>query len=322
MGESDRYIDYKDSGNNRRWRFTLGDPNNALMAIVAVNIIVFLIILVSRVFYLFTHQGQGMEILDFDATKWFALPAKLTTLSERPWTVLTFMFTHGGGNLFPLILNMLSNMLWLWTFGYVLQDLAGNRLIFPVYIYGSLVGAVFFIVACYALPVYNTHLGDVFLNGSGTGTTAIAIAVTTLNPQYRFFRNIRNGVPVWILTSIYMAIIFITAVVFGNANSFALLGSAVAGYLFIYLLQRGTDGSVWMINLYNWATNLFNPNKSEPNTGVKEKVFYNTGNRNPYKKTANVTQNRVDEILDKINQKGYHFLTDEEKNILKRASEE
>jgi len=35
-----------------------------------------------------------------------------------------------------------------------------------------------------------------------------------------------------------------------------------------------------------------------------------------------VTQQRIDEILDKINQKGYHFLTDEEKELLKRASEE
>ena len=42
----------------------------------------------------------------------------------------------------------------------------------------------------------------------------------------------------------------------------------------------------------------------------------------PFNKTANVTQQRVDEILDKISQKGYHFLTDEEKSILKRAGEE
>ena len=32
-------------------------------------------------------------------------------------------------------------------------------------------------------------------------------------------------------------------------------------------------------------------------------------------------QQRVDEILDKINQRGYHFLTEEEKEILKKAAE-
>ena len=54
----------------------------------------------------------------------------------------------------------------------------------------------------------------------------------------------------------------------------------------------------------------------------QEKVFYKSDGRKPYHKTSNVTQQRVDEILDKINQKGYHFLTDEEKNILKRAAGE
>ncbi|MEO5942365.1 MAG: DUF6576 domain-containing protein, partial [Ferruginibacter sp.] len=57
-------------------------------------------------------------------------------------------------------------------------------------------------------------------------------------------------------------------------------------------------------------------------TATREKFFYNTGNREPYSKTSNVTQQRVDEILDKINQKGYHFLTDEEKQILRKASED
>ena len=33
-------------------------------------------------------------------------------------------------------------------------------------------------------------------------------------------------------------------------------------------------------------------------------------------------QKRIDEILDKINLKGYRFLTDEEKEILRRASED
>ena len=54
----------------------------------------------------------------------------------------------------------------------------------------------------------------------------------------------------------------------------------------------------------------------------KEKIFYTTGNRPPYEKKSTITQQRVDELLDKISQKGYHFLTDEEKEFLKRASKE
>ena len=77
-----------------------------------------------------------------------------------------------------------------------------------------------------------------------------------------------------------------------------------------------------MINFYEWFINLFNPDKKNSPANIKEKVFYNTDGRKPFKKTPNITPQRVDEILDKINQKGYHFLTDEEKNILKRAAEE
>jgi hypothetical protein len=100
------------------------------------------------------------------------------------------------------------------------------------------------------------------------------------------------------------------------------LGGVVAGIIFALLLRRGIDGSAWMNKLYYWLMNLFNPHKKEKKFSVKEKVFYNTGSRSPYQKTANVTQQRIDEILDKINQKGYQYLSDDEKNILKRAAEE
>jgi membrane associated rhomboid family serine protease len=318
MGESDRYQDYRLS----RRRFTLGQPGNALFSILAVNLVFFFLILISRVFYLYTHQGKGMEVLDFDAIRWFALPASLTKLSESPWTLLTFMFSQGGMQPFALLITMLSTMLWLWAFGYILQDMSGNKFIFPIYIYGSLLGAVFYITAVYAIPQLRVFIGNGYLFGAQTGTAAIAMAVTTLQPNYRLFRNIGNGIPVWVLTGLFVFINLIYAFSLTNANSFAILGGALAGFLFIVLLRRGTDLSVWMINLYEWASNLFNPNKKNKVNPVKEKVFYNAGSRQPYNKTANVTQQRVDEILDKISQKGFHFLTDEEKNILKRASEE
>jgi hypothetical protein len=35
-----------------------------------------------------------------------------------------------------------------------------------------------------------------------------------------------------------------------------------------------------------------------------------------------LTQQKVDEILEKIHQKGYHSLSEDEKEVLKRASKE
>jgi membrane associated rhomboid family serine protease len=241
MGIADRHIEYRDD--QRRRKFALGQPGNSLIAIISINIVVFLLILLSRVFHLYTHQGEGLEQLNFDAIEWFALPGDLVTLSERPWTLLTFMFSQGGMEIFPLLITMLSNMLWLYAFGYILQDLSGNRLIFPVYIYGALAGAVFFIIALYSIPVLQPTKGLYYLAGSNTGSMALAIAVSTLAPNYRIFRNIGTGIPVWVLTSIFLLLNLVSAFGNKNPNSFGILGGAIAGFIFVFFLRRGKDGS-------------------------------------------------------------------------------
>ncbi|MBS1509408.1 MAG: rhomboid family intramembrane serine protease [Bacteroidetes bacterium] len=320
MGESDRYQEYKHLS---RRRFSLGQPGNALVALVAINLVVFFLVMITRVFFLQTHQGEGMQTLDFDAIKWVALPAGLGQLARTPWTLFTFMFAHGGGkDAIPQIVTIVSNMLWLWAFGYIMQDLSGNKLIFPVYIYGSLLGAVFYLTAVNAIPSLRPFIENGYLSGAEPGTAALAIAVTALAPGYKIFRHLGSGIPVWVLTGAYVIIKLVIGINTGNPTGLAFAGGCIAGYLFVRLYRRGTDLSTWMIQFYEWISNLFTPGKKQNSNQSKEKIFYNTGGRSPYQKTPNLTQQRVDEILDKISQKGYHFLTDEEKNILRRASEE
>ena len=76
-----------------------------------------------------------------------------------------------------------------------------------------------------------------------------------------------------------------------------------------------------MNQFYYFIINIFNPYKKPSKEKIKATVFYNTEGRKPFKKTSIITQQRVDEILDKINQRGYDFLTEEEKEILKKAAE-
>jgi hypothetical protein len=205
-----------------------------------------------------------------------------------------------------------------------MQDLAGNNKIIPVYIYGGLTGAIFFILSYYCIPPIKPFLGSASIIGANASTMAVAVATSTLAPGYRFFRSFHGGISIWVLTAIFILIDFAGVAGMGAAYSLAHLGGALSGFFFIYFLHKGYDGSLWMNQIYSWFMNLFNPKKLKikPHKNfVKEKVFYNT-TKPPYTKTAHITQERVDEILDKINQKGYHFLSDEEKNILKRASEE
>jgi len=308
MGESDRYSDYK----KQKKKIYFGDDNNAVVNLFAINVVIFLILCLIEVAYFFFQRGPAL--FDSQVVQYFEMPAQLTRLSERPWTILTFMFSHIS------VLHILSNMLWLWAFGYIMQDMTGNTKIIPIYIYGGLVGAIFFILANYLIPPLKPYIADASLIGANASTMAVAVATSTLAPGYRFFRNINGGISIWVLTGIYILIDFAGIASFSAAICLAHIGGALAGFLFVILLHRGIDGSLWMNNFYKWFSTLFTPAQTKTSS-VKEKVFYNA-DRAPYKKTSNVTQQRVDEILDKINQQGYHFLTDEEKNILKRASEE
>ncbi|MEI9933492.1 MAG: rhomboid family intramembrane serine protease [Ferruginibacter sp.] len=293
---------------------TLGQEGNALMALFTINIIFFLLLLFIQVIYFYFQTSTSLY--DTQVVQYFELPAQLTKLSERPWTILIYMFCHLS------VWQVLSNMLWLWAFGYIMQELTGNKKIIPVYIYGGLAGGIFFILANYAIPPLRPFVDESSLIGANAATIAVAVTVTMLAPNYRFFRNLNRGIPIWVLTTIYLVIDLAGVASLNAAYSISHLGGAFAGFLFVYLLRKGKDGSIWMNNLYSWFMNLFNPEKKNIRTSVKEKVFYNAEGRQPYKKTINITQQRVDEILDKINQQGYHFLTDEEKSILKRAAEE
>jgi membrane associated rhomboid family serine protease len=312
MGESDRYQDYR----KVKRKFTLGMDNNALMGLFVLNVIFFLILLTMQVGYFFYQQTPSLY--ETQVVQWFELPANLTKFSERPWTILTYVFSDTGNN----IMRILSNMLWLWAFGYILQEMTGNDKIIPIYIYGGLLGGIFFLAANQLIPALHDQVNNAALLGANSGTIAVAMATTTLSPNHRFFTQIRGGIPIWVLMAVYIFIDLAGVASMSAAYSLSHIGGALAGFLFVIFLRRGKDGSVWMNRFYDWFMNLFTPKKQPSAKSIKDKVFYNTGNRNPYSKTSIVTQQRVDEILDKINQRGYHFLTEEEKQILKKAAEE
>lgn len=310
MGESDRYTDYR----LKKTKFTLGQPDNALMWLFVINVSFFLILLTIKV--AINVNDRSNAVFNTQVVNWFQLPAGLPALSQRPWTVISYMFSDID------LMRALSNMLWLWAFGSVLQNLTGNKKLIPVYLYGGFAGAVCFMVAVYLIPANRAIIDSLGLLGANASVLAVAIAATMIAPNYRIFKHIRGGIPIWILTVIYVAIDL--AGVAQNAAVFPIahIGGAFTGFLFVKMLKNNMDGSEWMNIFYGWFINLFNPDKKKSKNSFKEKIFYNTGSKSPFNKTSIVTEQRVDEILDKINQKGYDHLTKEEKDILKRASED
>ncbi len=292
----------------------LGQDNNALVFLFAVNSLVFVLINFIRIVYFLSDIP--LEFFNKQILDWFTLSPVPEVFFSRPWTILTTMFTHLS------IWQLISTLLWLWAFGYILQDLAGNSKLLPIYLYGGFVGAVVFLLTNNLFPVLERNiLTTPALLGGGSAVMAVAVATTTLAPDYRLFPLINGGIPLWVLTLVFVAIDFAT-LSGGNAGIGAahLAGGAI-GFLFVKQLQKGNDWSTWMNALVDWMDNLFNPEKKKEQQKQSEKHFYRA-NRKPYEKIANITQQKLDDILDKINQHGYAFLTDEEKAFLKRASDQ
>jgi hypothetical protein len=99
------------------------------------------------------------------------------------------------------------------------------------------------------------------------------------------------------------------------------LAGAGMGLFFVFMLRKGHDWSDWMNQLFDWANGLFDPDKPKKGKTIRSQQFYKSSVP-PFKKKTNLSQQRIDEILDKINQRGYSSLTQEEKDILRRASKE
>jgi membrane associated rhomboid family serine protease len=299
---------------NYRKKMLLGQDGNALVQLVVVNAVLFVILQFIYCIYLLEHLN--MTAYQTNVVDWFVLPASLDRLSSRPWTVLTYMFTEQH------LFRFIGNMFWLWCFGYILQDLTGNRKLVPIYLYGGVAGAAFFVLAYAVFPRLQTQLPNAELLGSNAAIIAIAVATTTVAPDYRIFPMINGGIPLWILTLLYVLINF-SSISYGDSGAYvANLAGAGAGFFFIYRLRRGHDGSIWINRFFDWCNELFNPDKKKKGRSPKDEFYYKVSGTQPFKKIPNVTQQRIDEILDKINQQGVRFLTDEEKEILKRAADE
>jgi len=125
---------------NRRNRILLGQDNNALTWLIIINAVMFVTLLFTKVIFQMSNGGD-LQTFQTQIINWFALPGAADKVLSRPWTVISYMFSHDS------IWYFISSLLWLWCFGYILQDLAGNTKLFPIYLYGGIAGAIAFLLA-------------------------------------------------------------------------------------------------------------------------------------------------------------------------------
>lgn len=299
--------DYKTS------KFTDNLQSNALTQLITINLVVFVLFQFINVFYFFTVRPEELARAKYFSEIYnnLAIPGTFSEFIRKPWTLITYMFYHHS------IMHILGNMLWLWGFGYIFQDLTGNKKIIPLFIYGAIGGAIVFLVAYSFAPTLSVQSANMV--GASAGIMAIVVAATTIAPGYRIFPMIAGGIPLWVLTTIYLIMDLALIPVENTGGHIAHLAGGLTGFLFVFFLRRDHDWSIPINNFFDWVNNLFNPNK--PKKKIKDELFYKS-QRRPFTKTSTLSQQRVDEILDKISMHGFNSLTSEEKELLKKASKE
>lgn len=291
----------------------LGQSNNTLVLLVVVNALIFVLLTFLKITYFLSYSDNNIAEILFQKQilNWFTLPAVADKLISRPWTIFVYMFSHYS------IWGLISTLLWLWGFGYILQDLTGNKKLFSIYLFGGFAGAIFFLLSVNLIPVFHQNINETTnLIGGGASVMAVAVATTTLAPQYRIFPFINGGIPLWILTVIFAAIDYATIASSSGGYAIAHLAGAAMGYIFISQLKIGNDWSRTFNNFIDWINDLFNPQKK-----IESEKFYSNSQKK-MSNTTTITQKKLDEILDKIHEQGFQLLSDEEKEFLKRASKE
>lgn len=302
-----------------RQQLKLGRNSSDLFLLMAICLIVFVGLAFVKALWHFNNPDKEVAkaLFNKNVLGLFTLPADAGQLLKQPWVVISAMFVHDNNDVWKVF----ANMFWLGSFGYILQDLTGGKKIIPVFIYGALGGMIAFLLSFNFLPSLKEQLPFASMGAATCGVMAVAVVTTLISPGYRLFPMIGGGIPLWALTALYLISSFATISISDTGTLVTLFTAALTGLLFFFSLRKGYDWSEWMNNFFDWVNNLFNPDKPKKGKALREELFYRSTS-SPYSKTARLTQERIDAILDKIGQQGFDVLTEEEKELLKRASRE
>ena len=278
-------------------KMLLGEDSNALVFLFAVNMTIFVLISFLKTVYYLTDTP--LELFERQIVDFFRMPGSFAAVMYKPWTFLIHFFSQYQ------FWQLVSSMLWLWSFGYIFQDLSGNKHIIPVYTYAGATGAIGFLTANALLPILGN--GGQPIIGAGASVVGIAVATTVLAPKYKLFPLVYGGIPIWVLTLIFLVLDFSTSMVIPSILISHII-AALVGFGYMKLLQNGTNLGAWMIRFYHWGNNLLAPK----NTRI---VKADT-------RGFDSTETRLNTILDKMNIVGYENLNESEKAFLKSVSQE
>jgi membrane associated rhomboid family serine protease len=291
---------------------------NSLYKLIAINLIVFFVLLVLRVFLTISGFGDWYQ----DALKYLMMPASLPNFSSQPWTIFTYMFLHEG------FFHILFNMLFLYWFGLLIHQYLGSRKLVNLYILGGLTGALFYMLIYNLAPYFRESVDSSMMLGASAGVFAVVVGAATLAPQTTFFLLLLGPVKIVYIAAFYVLLAFANSIGENAGGELAHLGGALLGYLYIVQLKRGIDLGIPVQKIGTFFETLFTSRDKKVKvsyrktkaTSVNPTSFdgFKSKERVPgtSSKKEYISQEEIDGILDKIAEKGYEGLSKEEKRKL------
>lgn len=283
-----------------------------LSVLIAVNVAAYLLILlIGIVSALFNIDGNFLlENLQ--------LPADLSKLLYKPWTLVTYMFSHAS------FWHILFNLLWLYWFGQLFVHFFGPKSLGSLYFLGGIGGALFFIASYNLFPYFQNVISSTVLIGASASIMAVVFAVAFYRPNFEIRLFLLGNVKIIYIALMLLLINIINLqttgqggeIILNNAGGFfAHLGGIMIGIWYAFSYNKGKDMTKGLNAFFDSAVNLF---KKKPRKRMKVKYKRPETDRE-YNARKHSEQEEIDRILDKIKHSGYNTLSDDEKNKLFNA---
>ena len=276
---------------------------SSMVKLIYINLAVFILVNLVKVFLFFLNaQGASTGLVE-----WLAVPAWLPNLASRPWTVITYMFTHEN------FLHILFNLLTFYWFSTIFLGYFDEKKLLNIYILGGLFGALFYILAFNLFPVFGQWLPASYALGASASIMAVIFAISLYVPDYSVYLVFIGRVKLKYLALFFIGL-DILSIPAGNAGGhIAHLGGAFLGSMFTWQYRKGRDITKWFGNLMDWLFTLFKRRE-------RIKVTYRrAADDMEYNKAKMERQAEIDLILEKISKGGYESLSKEEKDTLFKA---
>ena len=245
--------------------------------------------------------------IDIDFLHYVSLSSNPMDLLWKPWSVISYSFFHSGffHIFFNLIVLNFSSQLFLTFFN--------QKQLLGLYLLAAVFSGLIFVFSFYLMNIVSPIVG-----ASGA-IMAILVATATYQPLMNLRLLIIGNVKLWHVTVVILLIDLMQIQSENSGGHIAHLAGAFFGFIFIKLLQNGTDLSKIVSNLLDFFVNLFTKSPSTPFTKVHRNYKKPIVNEPSKIITKDKTQQQIDEILDKISRSGYDCLTKEEKEFLFKA---